>query len=138
MQQLDLFDSDVKLFDSSGYTKVCKYCEKDLPIEYFQLRYKGYEPDSTQGRNHICNSCYREAADRLKQIKKTAPEKPADNKCDCCGSIIETFYLDHDHKTGLFRGWVCRSCNVGLGFLGDDIAGVTKALEYLRVNNEKS
>lgn len=38
---------------------------------------------------------------------------------------------DHCHSTGLFRGWLCRRCNVGIGFLGDDIQGILEAAAYL-------
>jgi len=39
--------------------------------------------------------------------------------------------LDHDHETGAFRGWLCRNCNSGLGFLGDNAEGLGGALMYL-------
>jgi hypothetical protein len=40
--------------------------------------------------------------------------------------------MDHDHQTGMFRGWVCTECNKALGLLGDTIAGLEMALSYLR------
>jgi hypothetical protein len=33
--------------------------------------------------------------------------------------------------TGAFRGWLCRGCNLSLGRLGDDVAGVRRAIAYL-------
>jgi hypothetical protein len=39
--------------------------------------------------------------------------------------------FDHDHKTGKFRGWLHKHCNVGLGKFGDDITGVLQAALYL-------
>lgn len=39
--------------------------------------------------------------------------------------------IDHDHRTGLIRGILCRSCNVALGFMRDDPALLTRAIEYL-------
>jgi hypothetical protein len=39
--------------------------------------------------------------------------------------------LDHDRVTGKFRGWLCQECNSGLGKLGDDIAGLRRAIAYL-------
>lgn len=39
--------------------------------------------------------------------------------------------LDHDHRTGLIRGWLCDSCNRGIGFLKDSPAVLTAALAYL-------
>jgi len=39
--------------------------------------------------------------------------------------------LDHCHSTGVFRGWLCSKCNAGLGFFGDNLAGLEKAIAYL-------
>lgn len=56
--------------------------------------------------------------------------------CECCGrpAWLESKGLcfDHDHTTGAFRGWLCVQCNVGIGALGDDIAGAEKAVAYLK------
>lgn len=56
--------------------------------------------------------------------------------CECCGGGPKlggtVMHLDHDHRTGAFRGWLCGSCNVGIGALGDDIAGLEHALAYLK------
>ncbi len=39
---------------------------------------------------------------------------------------------DHCHTTGIFRGLLCGSCNLGLGKLNDDAVLVEKALNYLK------
>src|SRR5208282_5642773 len=42
------------------------------------------------------------------------PPRPLDNRCQCCEEAITyRLLLDHDHETGMFRGWVCRPCNTG-------------------------
>ena len=41
-------------------------------------------------------------------------------------------YLDYDHETGKFRGWLCNSCNRGIGLLCNSADGVQKALKYLQ------
>jgi hypothetical protein len=41
--------------------------------------------------------------------------------------------VDHDHKTGLYRGNLCRFCNRNiLGFARDDIEFFERAIAYLR------
>ena len=39
--------------------------------------------------------------------------------------------VDHCHETGLFRGILCTSCNVGLGRFDDNVEGLTRALSYV-------
>ena len=41
------------------------------------------------------------------------------------------FRLDHNHGTGEFRGFLCDSCNTGLGKFGDDPDLLARAIEYL-------
>ena len=65
------------------------------------------------------------------------PLPPRDGHCDCCLKIPEDpfgrgLHLDHDHKTGEFRGWICRGCNHGIGVLGDDVSGLQNAIAYLQ------
>lgn len=41
-----------------------------------------------------------------------------DDRCGICGKGRGSL-LDHDHRTGLSRGWLCRRCNGGEGFADD-------------------
>jgi hypothetical protein len=53
------------------------------------------------------------------------------NRCAVCDRETK-LCIDHDHSSGKVRGLLCNSCNSGIGFLGDDDAGVKKALDYLK------
>jgi hypothetical protein len=56
--------------------------------------------------------------------------------CEICGinpaKDAPALHLDHCHETGKFRGWLCGKCNMGLGRFGDNIAGLERAVAYLR------
>lgn len=54
--------------------------------------------------------------------------------CNLCGRPPKTASLamDHDHHTGMFRGWLCVRCNTALGTLGDNEVGVQRALLYVQ------
>ncbi len=61
------------------------------------------------------------------------PTRPLPKICECCGQSpgVKAMNLDHCHKTGKFRGWLCSACNRGIGLLGDTVDGVQNALNYL-------
>lgn len=44
-------------------------------------------------------------------------------------------HLDHDHKTGKLRDFLCTNCNRGLGHFQDSILNLQKAIEYLHKHN---
>ena len=55
--------------------------------------------------------------------------------CRCCGKYLKwdcrDTVTDHCHDTGRVRGILCRSCNMAIGQLGDDLRGVKQAVAYL-------
>ena len=85
---------------------------------------------------------------RADLVKKVRPFEGT--PCSICakpmthGKGNATMCFDHDPVTHTFRGWLCQSCNVGLGNLGDSIESLTKAIQYLQhakkqtENNEQS
>lgn len=133
MKQLDFFKQEQEEpCDSSGHTKHCSRCKKDLPItEFGKLHQTGSGKQFYQAN---CKPCRSERESNTYYIKKTAPPTPT--HCECCGVSFENvvkknIHMDHCDETLTFRGWLCQRCNVGLGYLGDDLEGVQKALDYL-------
>lgn len=67
--------------------------------------------------------------------------KSQNGACKICGrqdtgsSRVKNFHVDHCHSTGKVRGLLCNNCNRGIGYLGDNIERLEKALEYLRFNH---
>lgn len=57
--------------------------------------------------------------------------KKRSTSCDLCGVDSTRLNLDHDHASMKFRGWLCISCNTGLGKFGDSVEGLLLALRYL-------
>lgn len=60
------------------------------------------------------------------------------NRCAICrlefagtGSSGRAPATDHDHVTGTVRGIIHNTCNIGIGKLGDNAAGLRRALGYL-------
>lgn len=52
-----------------------------------------------------------------------------ENKCAICGAKVNgNGCLDHDHRTGIPRGILCKYCNLGLGHLEFNIQS---AVDYL-------
>ncbi len=52
-------------------------------------------------------------------------------KCEACSSSSNISY-DHDHRTGLFRGWLCHRCNIALGMALDNPDTLMKLAQYLK------
>ena len=65
--------------------------------------------------------------------------KAQNNKCACCETNDPGnkygWVVDHNHITGQVRGILCHHCNVGLGFVNDDVEKLQKLINYLQVTN---
>jgi predicted restriction endonuclease len=61
------------------------------------------------------------------------------NKCAICGNELKSgkgTHLDHDHASGINRGLLCSSCNLGIGSLKDNPEIVLSAYKYLELWGE--
>jgi hypothetical protein len=58
-----------------------------------------------------------------------------DDKCAICKKTTKenhkSLAIDHDHKTMKIRGLLCNRCNLGIGYLEDNVAFLKSAIEYI-------
>jgi hypothetical protein len=83
-------------------------------------------------RNHIWNLRIRF---NLTTEEFEALAAKSDGRCGICRepeSRSRRLSLDHDHKTGELRGFLCSRCNLLLGNARDRIDLLLRAAEYLR------
>ena len=130
--QLNLFNTKDTFKNSDGTTQVCKLCLKELDIALFHNRIS-----NKSGLDTRCKTCFSEDAKLRKELRQKYAKVKPDN-CECCDTPHrKSLVIDHDHDTLEFRGWLCESCNLGIGLLGDTIAGTEKALTFLRKHYER-
>ena len=69
-------------------------------------------------------------------LSKTEYHELMDNAvCSICSKDSD-LVIDHDHKTDIVRGVLCRTCNCGLGLFDDNIDLLLYAMEYLDCDYE--
>lgn len=66
--------------------------------------------------------------------RKYAPRSCPD-KCESCdipaSELLKGLFVDHNHATNQFRGWICTRCNVALGMAKDDPNILLALIKYL-------
>jgi len=139
-EQQELF-KNIKSIDRSKGTKICIKCNEEKPLERF-ITLGRRDLKNNHIRMNICKKCESKKHRQVAELKKTHTYPDENYKCPICIKIPEQivpetngktspFVLDHDHKTGAFKGWLCNKCNSALGFFEDDINYVRRALNYL-------
>jgi hypothetical protein len=120
-------------------TKTCSKCKLDKPITDFSNASGG------NYRRSECKTCANKLQKERKELKTISPEIPPNHICPICkkdeselkgrgGKNNPSFVLDHSHDTKKFRGYICHSCNRGLGIFQDTTI-LKNAIEYLNEKN---
>lgn len=124
----------------------CRCDDCRLAWNAYQVEYKSRKMTDLEALTHGKASSYRvgcrcadckdanQRAYRTRKLASMGVNRPRPELCDCCNKVTDRLVLDHDHATGKFRGWLCHTCNTGLGKLGDTVEGLERALDYLRAN----
>lgn len=96
--------------------------------------------DRANGWHGRCRECQRKhRRNQLQEAEKSRRIFITRDVCDICGEPerqtragqVRMLNKDHDHETGEWRGLLCSRCNVGIGMLGDNVASLQKAIDYL-------
>lgn len=130
---------DFEYLKSWGFRKLCRECYLDSLEGYAQRQrdYMNSSYDSELKREYNFKKKYGitldQYYDKFDQQGGT---------CAICGRTPEkskhhVLYVDHDHKTGKFRGLLCNVCNLALGKFNDDVITLLSAIEYLRKYREE-
>ena len=157
---VEIIDNKMKVMTLWGEEEVesrkCMKCLENKPLDKFEIRSYGAK-GHLEYRND-CKQCRKtEAKQRAELHKQYGHLRPQGNDYECpiCnrneeqitsnGSFQQTrklkshtiWALDHNHKTGEYRGWICNNCNVALGRLNDDINALQNAIKYLRLQGSR-
>ncbi len=127
--------------------KLCNGCSLEKPLEeYYIIKSKR----NKQGIYHLCKQCCATQKVRMKdyyrdwELKKKygisldtykKESESRSNCCDICGKQTTSLHVDHCHKTSKVRGYLCGSCNRGIGLLQDSHEIAYKASIYLKQND---
>ncbi len=141
--------------------KRCTKCGEVKPPEQFERVH--IRKDGTFSRNAKCKKCSRQYIQSWKRANRfaatlmecrtrskqrghkpciaTASEiaKVFTGRCIICGvderNCSRKLNLDHDHKTGKFRGWLCGKCNTAIGLLNDSPELIFNVALYIENHN---
>jgi len=105
-----------------------RYREKNR--EKIQEAHRGYVRG--EGGNYT-EVLHRKLAKRKADLE-TIAGRPRPDVCEICGGPPDPkrgMHYDHCHRTGRFRGWLCRKCNLMLGNAEDDPARLRAGAAYL-------
>ena len=133
---------DIKKTGDGFPKKICNVCHKLKKTTDFAKNQNAKNNRSV--RRPSCKDCRLKMegigvsrADRYKWLKRKPDNEPFE--CPICkkktiAGITSKVVLEHNHNTGQPGGWICDSCNTGLGRFKDDIKLLERAIEFLRKN----
>ena len=127
------YRGEIKIAGKETDMQECKECHKILPIMAFTTAYP--RGDGAWHLKKMCRQCQTVNEKEKRDARKNAPPKP--ERCERCHKKTKNLQVDHIHGSTTFRGWLCASCNTGIGNLGDDLPGMLQAAIYLENDVEK-
>lgn len=99
----------------------------------FAMPYKDHETRKAhwRGIKHPRNDLHRKLG--LTRARYYAVLEAQSWSCAICGKVpSKKLDVDHCHKTGKFRGMLCKGCNTALGKFKDSPDLLNRAIDYLK------
>ena len=144
-KEVELSRNDFEIIDvrktGDGFSKkICNVCHKLKETKAFAKNQNAKNNRSV--RRPSCKDCRVKMegvgvskADRTKWVKEKPVNEPFE--CPVCkkrtiAGVTSKVVLEHDHRTGKARGWICDSCNTGIGRFKDDIELLKSAMKFLK------
>ena len=124
----------IKVKGKEDMLRKCSACYQFFTADSFPLN----GTKNANGHSYLyqaCKTCYKKIRKERRYVAKNAPPRP--DECDCCNLKTDKLTIDHKHGTRIFRGFLCNTCNIGHGFLGDTLEGVLRAAIYLENDKDK-
>ena len=124
--------------------KICDRCFRYLPTNFFSnnriKKHSITKRPSCKDCRKIKDGISVSNSDR-KIWDKKKPKLFELFECPICKKFsisgISKIVLDHNHKNGNVRGYLCESCNTGIGRFDDDPKIVINAVKWLRRKTRK-
>jgi len=120
--------------------KICNVCHKLLPTKEFAKNQNA--KNNRPVRRPSCSNCRKileGVSPNMQERREWLKNKPHNEvfRCPIChkrtiADITSKVVLDHDHRSGKIRGWICDSCNTGIGRFKDEVALLRKAIKFLK------
>lgn len=146
-KQVELSKDDFEIIDvkktGDGFPKkICNVCHKLKKTKDFAKNQNAINNRSV--RRPSCKTCRVKMEgknvsreDRIKWAKEKPTNEPF--VCPVCkkrtiAGVTSKVVLEHNHITGKVGGWICDSCNTGLGRFKDDVELLKSAIEFLKKN----
>lgn len=121
-----------KIPEGTCKCSICGIVKDNKEYQWYAGR---YTKDGYRLRvNTWCSDCSKQKQKEVREAEKSAKAMGRGREtlkdgdpCDCCGKPVYkkrsdipegvdgrwSFQCDHDHETGEFRGWICKTCNTG-------------------------
>ena len=131
---------DVRKTGDGFSKKICNVCHKLKKTKEFAKNQNAKNNRSV--RRPSCKDCRIKMegvgvsrTDRIVWLKKKPHNEPFE--CPVCekrtiAGVTSKVVLEHDHRTGKPGGWICDSCNTGLGRFKDDVELLKSAIKFLK------